>query len=310
MAHSRLEPLEVCGDAGVCVVEAAPSWNVTFPREKPPVRSTPPPLPTSRRAFVLHLTDLHFVRWCLGPWLRARVCAQDLAIVLRRLFAAPQGPRALTLCPWGCRVGEGAHVGYPPTVQDPDYTAGLEADCGDPICCRPPNPVGTRRVAGPFGDYRCDAPLALIDDMLDFIANRGGLPAIDYILLSGDLTPDDVWASTQAGYIDLMETQARLLVDYFPGIVVVPAIGNHESVPIDQFPPRSVDEPEYSISWLYDALAEQWGRWLPESALVELRRAGKFDVLLQPVRAGRRRPARRIVTDRPAGPGSLVVPAT
>ena len=72
VAHSRLEPLEVCGDAGICTVEDTPAWNVTFPRPKPPVRATPVPSPSSRRAFVLHLTDVHYVRGATGEG-RARL---------------------------------------------------------------------------------------------------------------------------------------------------------------------------------------------------------------------------------------------
>ena len=93
--------------------------------------------------------------------------------------------------------------------QDPEYTAGLEADCGDPICCRPPHGPATRRAAGPFGDYYCDAPRGLLEDMLDFISQRGGLPAIDYVFWTGDITPDDVWASTRASYEAIMEEQVR-----------------------------------------------------------------------------------------------------
>ena len=61
IAHTRLEPLEVCGDAGICVVPDTPTWNVTFSREKPPVRVAPTPLPTSRRKYLLHATDVHYV---------------------------------------------------------------------------------------------------------------------------------------------------------------------------------------------------------------------------------------------------------
>jgi len=89
--------------------------------------------------------------------------------------------------------------------------------------------------------------------------------------------------------------------------------GNHEGVPVDQFPPRSVTgvirfvrstwlenlltllflrcrardaaEEEYSSGWLYETLADQWSRWLPESALEQLRFSGSFSVLLEPVRA-------------------------
>jgi len=62
IAHSRMEPLEVCGDAGVCDVPDAPTWNVTFPREKPPVRTPPTPQPDAPRKYLLHLTDVHYVR--------------------------------------------------------------------------------------------------------------------------------------------------------------------------------------------------------------------------------------------------------
>ena len=67
VAHTALEPLEVCGDSGVCVVPEPPSWNVTFEREKPPVRATPFPSPSSRRKYLLHATDLHYVRSALCP---------------------------------------------------------------------------------------------------------------------------------------------------------------------------------------------------------------------------------------------------
>ena len=33
---------------------------------------------------------------------------------------------------------------------------------------------------------------------------------------------------------------ARQLRDHFPGVTVLPALGNHESVPVDSFPQPSV----------------------------------------------------------------------
>jgi hypothetical protein len=62
IAHTALEPLEVCGDAGVCEVSPYPTWNATFAKPKPPVRATPNPSPTSRRKYLLHPTDVHYVR--------------------------------------------------------------------------------------------------------------------------------------------------------------------------------------------------------------------------------------------------------
>ena len=120
------------------------------------------------------------------------------------------------------------------------YTPGLEGDCGDPLCCRPPVAVGTRRPAGIFGDFRCDAPRTLLVDVYDFIANRAGLPPIDYVVWTGDIPPHDVHESTREAYTALMEDQAQLLAEYFPSALVLGAIGNHESVPVDQFAPRTI----------------------------------------------------------------------
>ena len=39
-------------------------------------------------------------------------------------------------------------------------------------------------------------------------------------------------------------------------------LGNHESVPVDSFPPPSVDAAAASMSWLHDVLDEEWGPWL------------------------------------------------
>jgi len=75
------------------------------------------------------------------------------------------------------------------------------------MCCRPPNPLGTRRPAGQFGDFRCDAPRNLLVNMLQFAAQSGQVPTIDYILWTGDIPPHDVWESSRTSYTDLMNDQ-------------------------------------------------------------------------------------------------------
>ena len=69
---------------------------------------------------------------------------------------------------------------------------------------------------------------------------------------------------------------ARQLRDHFPGVTVLPALGNHESVPVDSFPQPSVTgnpgrkllviDCHYwkleGMSWLYNTLVEEWGEWL------------------------------------------------
>ena len=55
-----------------------------------------------------------------------------------------------------------------------------------------------------------------------------------------------------------------------PNVTVYPAVGNHESTPVNSFPPPFVHG-NRSAAWLYDAMAEEWAPWLPEQALKTLR---------------------------------------
>jgi len=40
---------------------------------------------------------------------------------------------------------------------DPEYSEGYEVNCGEPVCCRPPNAFGgdATTPAGKWGDYNC-----------------------------------------------------------------------------------------------------------------------------------------------------------
>ena len=78
----------------------------------------------------------------------------------------------------------------------------------------------------------------------------------------------------------MVRETARQLRDHFPGVTVLPALGNHESVPVDSFPQPSVTgDPGRELlvtdclsllsllegmSWLYTTLVEEWGEWLGE----------------------------------------------
>lgn len=62
VGHSALEPLEVCARRGLCTVEADPVWEAEFPVAKPPLRQNPVITPNTPRKYVLHLTDIHYVR--------------------------------------------------------------------------------------------------------------------------------------------------------------------------------------------------------------------------------------------------------
>ena len=57
-----------------------------------------------------------------------------------------------------------------------------------------------------------------------------------------------------------------------------PAVGNHESFPVNMFPGPS-ESGKFSPSWLYSGLADLYEKWLPgEKQQATLREAGFFSV--------------------------------
>lgn len=56
---------------------------------------------------------------------------------------------------------------------DPYYTPGMNADCGEPLCCRTSDGTATipGKAAGIWGDYRnCDTPIATLRHALKHIS--------------------------------------------------------------------------------------------------------------------------------------------
>lgn len=56
---------------------------------------------------------------------------------------------------------------------DPYYTPGMNADCGEPLCCRPGDGLADSpgKAAGYWGDYRnCDTPVGTIRHALKHIS--------------------------------------------------------------------------------------------------------------------------------------------
>ncbi|KAG5844721.1 hypothetical protein ANANG_G00165530 [Anguilla anguilla] len=165
---------------------------------------------------------------------------------------------------------------------DREYAAGSGADCKEPLCCRneSQHPTWPRRGAGYWGTYsKCDLPLRTVENMLRNVAAAGPW---DWVYWTGDIPAHNVWAQTRSQQMLELVTVTRLIRKYLgPSVPVYPAVGNHESTPVNSFPPPFVHG-NRSSRWLYDTMAEEWAPWLPEQALQTLRRAGFYAVQIQP----------------------------
>lgn len=168
------------------------------------------------------------------------------------------------------------------THYDPYYHEGSNAECNEPLCCRLTNgPAPNKKAAaGRWGDYRkCDTPKRTVDNMLEHIAHTH--PDIDYILWTGDLPPHDVWNQTREENLMVIKESTAQMINHFPGIPIFPALGNHESAPVNSFPSVSVPQ-EFAINWLYDEMDKEWRKWLPDNVSRTVRRGAFYSVLVRP----------------------------
>ena len=156
---------------------------------------------------------------------------------------------------------------------DPYYEAGSLNDCNEPLCCRATSgPVAAndrRRQAGRWGDYgNCDVPVRTLRNALERIREQHS--NAEYWLWTGDISPHDIWNITKAEAANHVRLVTKLVRDYSNGLPVFPVIGNHEAHPVNSFSPPEI-KGKFSMSWLYDLLADEWSEWLPMEALKTLR---------------------------------------
>ena len=107
--------------------------------------------------------------------------------------------------------------------------------------------VTEQELVGPAGNYHCDSPLVLAMSALDAMKKIHGDP--DFILWTHWNTP----ASPDMTYImNVTQTVFTELEHLFPGVPIIPALGNHDVSPPNQFPISTAEDlsPEYYSSLL------------------------------------------------------------
>ncbi|XP_068600621.1 sphingomyelin phosphodiesterase-like [Brachionichthys hirsutus] len=165
---------------------------------------------------------------------------------------------------------------------DQEYKVGSAADCQAPLCCREDSgsPSWRRREAGYWGTYsKCDLPLWTLENLLENAAIAGRW---DWVYWTGDIPAHNVWSQTRTQQLSELKVISRLIRKHLGfNVTVYPAIGNHESTPVNSFPPPFV-QGRKSLTWLYRTMAEEWAPWLPEQALKTLRYGGFYTMEIQP----------------------------
>jgi hypothetical protein len=108
--------------------------------------------------------------------------------------------------------------------------------------------VTGQELVGPAGNYHCDSPLVLAKSALDAMKKIHGDP--DFILWMGDSTPhwNTPTSSDMTYIINVTQTVFTELEHLFPGVPIIPVLGNHDVSPPNQFPISTTRTPVLSIT--------------------------------------------------------------
>ena len=231
---------------------------------------------------------------------RGRVSAYDICGMVREGECARHSPRmsdwALSIddlnrrspipvplpVPAGSPKQKVLHLSDPHVLLD--YTIGSLAKCNLPSCCSASNgfPSNKKDAAGYFGDYKCDLPPWALDHMLADIRARH--KDIDYVLITGDFPAHDIWRQNRTRNLESIRLVASVMKKHFGDIPVLPAIGNHESFPVNMFPDTHESAGgKYDVSWLYGNVAKYFQHWLPNAEQQKsIREGGFYSLELRP----------------------------
>lgn len=118
---------------------------------------------------------------------------------------------------------------------DPRYFVGSNSECGDPLCCRQENGiVNDSRAAGNWGAYPCDLPLVTVRNALEEIVENE--QDINLWYWTGDVVAHDIWeCARESNIISSLAVTKLLEMHTNTNAIILPAIGNHEAVPVNWF---------------------------------------------------------------------------
>ncbi|XP_066126037.1 acid sphingomyelinase-like phosphodiesterase 3b [Saccopteryx bilineata] len=179
------------------------------------------------------------------------------------------------LAHWGvARAGSGKFWHISDLHLDPDYKVS-----SDPLKVCPS--AGSQPVhnPGPWGDYLCDSPWALINSSIYVMKKIE--PEPDFILWTGDDTPHVPDKSLgETAVLEIVERLTKLIREVFPDTKVYAALGNHDFHPKNQLPAQN--------NSIYSRVAELWRPWLSNDSIALFKKGAFYSEKLPgPGRTGR-----------------------
>lgn len=153
---------------------------------------------------------------------------------------------------------------------DRNYTTGASYNCTKNICCRPydadDEPGVTDYPAGPYGNAACDSPVTLEESLYSAIEEL--VPNRTFTIFTGDVVEGDVWLSTDEEVNSNLNDAYGRMANIGQTYAV---IGNHDSCPVNSFPPAAVDT-TYAVDTqeFYDTLSTDIEAWVGTTAAAQV----------------------------------------
>ncbi|KAJ3432712.1 sphingomyelin phosphodiesterase [Anaeramoeba flamelloides] len=151
----------------------------------------------------------------------------------------------------------GKFVAFNDIHVDLNYKIGSMAECDLPSsnCCRDmPTKGYTGTIAQKWGMKTCQTTKATFEAGVKAAAAEKD---IDFFLLLGDFPSMDIWRQTKE-YNKEDDTYIIDTIKKYIDYPVIPALGNHDLHPADEFDCGG------GTSWFYNFMADQYQQWLPE----------------------------------------------
>lgn len=227
---------------------------------------------------VLKMTPLNFLEVC-GQLLGHKACNLDAKPFTKWDIQLPNKSKPLSK-PQTPKLDN-------PTVRilhltdihyDPLYTEGAKVVCPYPICCRRENGMAGFKMeaAGKFGHSNyCDLPKATLVSLFKHLSKIQN--QFDIVILTGDLPPHDIWKQTKDDHLHILHEITEMFRHFLPTKKVFFSVGNHESIPVNNFPPPYIKS-NGAPHWLYPTLAKAWSKWLPSETKATIEKGAFYSV--------------------------------
>ena len=142
------------------------------------------------------------------------------------------------------------------------------------MCCRT-DVNASKNGSFPAGYWgsnaECDVPIRTFNLFLDQIKNED----LDFVIWTGDNTAHDIWKQSQSYNLNFTVLLTDLMKAKFK-VPVIPALGNHESYPVNVYEWGKGNSIE-----LNDGVAEAWRDWIGPEAAKVLKETGYFSTVLE-----------------------------